>query len=144
VDVFVTIDGKVDVLATGRRDRPDIAALFKVPDYRSSGFSGSILVDGLAKGKHTLSLKVLRDNKKEYFLSSQQVELEVRYPRVATIRRKSSGGMFGTRARNSLSPGPTACAYSHMRSPAIQETSCSAGSAATSFSKRCWAALLVS
>jgi hypothetical protein len=76
--VFVTIDGKNDVLASGRHDRPDVAALFKSPDYRSSGFSVTILADRLTKGKHNLSSKILKENRKEYFECWQKIELEVR------------------------------------------------------------------
>jgi len=76
--VFVTVDDRTDILATYGHDRSDIAASFKNPDYRASGFRATILMEDLSKGTHTISMKILAKDGNEYYVPAQKITIEVR------------------------------------------------------------------
>lgn len=76
-DVFVVIDGKRDIPTTYGQDRPDVAAAHHNPRYRFSGFAVSIPTSNLDKGRHTLSLKILKTLRDGYYEPEQKIEIDV-------------------------------------------------------------------
>ena len=66
--VDVVIDQKLFSASYGI-DRSDVSAYFKVPAYLASGFTARISAQQLAKGSHTLSIRVLSHNRTCYYQS---------------------------------------------------------------------------
>lgn len=75
--VFIDIDGKMFPTLFGR-NRPDVAEFFNVPEYQYSGYLGEIPASEVGKGHHTLSLKILTNNKKAYYDTNLKVELDIK------------------------------------------------------------------
>lgn len=57
--LFVSIDGRIDVPAVPGGDRPDVAQVFKNPNYDKAGFIGYVRTSLLTVGEHTLELKIV-------------------------------------------------------------------------------------
>lgn len=64
--ICIVIDGTMYTAAYGI-DRPDVAKAFNVSKYRYSGFEAIIPYSEIGKGKHKLSIKILTNNKKNYY-----------------------------------------------------------------------------
>jgi hypothetical protein len=75
--VFLNIDGKTDIPTYYGIDRQDVADHFKNNNYRYSGFSGSLDISSLAKGQHTLSIKVVTADKKGYYQPDQRINFTI-------------------------------------------------------------------
>ncbi|MDQ3918799.1 MAG: hypothetical protein M3348_10010 [Acidobacteriota bacterium] len=76
--VFLDIDERLDVPAVYKQARPDVAAALKSSAYQFSGFTAALPTDQLAKGWHTLSLKIVTADKTGYYASAQQIKVEVK------------------------------------------------------------------
>lgn len=75
--VFISIDGKEDFPASYGVDRKDVADYFKNGAIRYSGFNASIPVSKIEKGRHSLSLKIVKGDKSGYYESERKVNIEV-------------------------------------------------------------------
>jgi hypothetical protein len=76
--VFINVDGKTDIPMTYGTERPDVAAVNNNPRYKQSGFAGSVPVSVMGKGRHTLSLRILTFDRKNYYQPGQQIVLDVK------------------------------------------------------------------
>ncbi len=72
------IDGQEEIPTIYGIDRSDVAEGLKNPCYRFSGFSGSFSASKLGKGRHRLSLKILKTFEDGYYEPEQKVEFELR------------------------------------------------------------------
>jgi hypothetical protein len=75
--VFIDIDGKMFPTLFGR-NRPDVAEFFNNPEYQYSGYMGEIPASEVGKGHHTLSLKILTNDRKAYYDTNLKVELDIK------------------------------------------------------------------
>lgn len=75
--VFLTIDDKTDIAASYGEERKDVATFFKDNNYANTGFTVKAPTASLAKGKHTLTFKVVSADKKEYFVPEQKIEIDL-------------------------------------------------------------------
>lgn len=75
--VYIDIDEKLFPTLYGR-NRPDVSQFFDVPEYQYSGYEGEILASEVGRGDHTLSLKILTNDKKEYYDTNLRIELDIR------------------------------------------------------------------
>jgi 4-amino-4-deoxy-L-arabinose transferase-like glycosyltransferase len=68
-DVFLVLSSDDDdlIIRTNKYERSDVASYFENPDYLLSGWSGSILSSRLTDRCYSLSVRVLRENKGEYY-----------------------------------------------------------------------------
>jgi hypothetical protein len=76
--VFVEVDKQLVIPALYGSDRPDVAAHFRNERYRSSGFSVFFAVAALEKGRHTLSLKVMSEDRRGYYDTGYRAILEIK------------------------------------------------------------------
>jgi hypothetical protein len=76
--VFATIDGNTDIPMEYGLSRPDVAAAFHNNDYDLTGFQGSFSTNGLSKGRHVLSFKVISADQTHYYLSDYRINLTIR------------------------------------------------------------------
>ena len=75
--VIIDIDGKLYAAYYGG-ERQDVAEAYKNPAYRYSSFASSMPSLTIGPGKHTLSLKVLTNDKNAYYSSEQKVVFEIK------------------------------------------------------------------
>jgi len=75
--VIIDIDGKLYAAYYGG-ERQDVADAYKNPAYRYSSFASSMPALTIGPGKHTLSLKVLTNDKNAYYSPEQKVVLEIK------------------------------------------------------------------
>ena len=76
-DVYIDIDGKTFPTLYGK-SRPDVAQFLNVPEYQYSGYEVEISASEVGKGHHTLSLKILANDKKAYYDTNLKIELDIR------------------------------------------------------------------
>jgi hypothetical protein len=76
-DVYIDIDGKLFPTVYGK-NRPDVAQLLDVPEYQYSGYVGEISASEIGMGHHTLSLRILTNDKKAYYDTNVKVELDIK------------------------------------------------------------------
>jgi hypothetical protein len=77
-DVFIVIDGHKEVATMYGQDRPDVAEANHNPRYRFSGFAASIPTSMLGKGRHILSLRILKASGDAYYEPVEKIDIEVR------------------------------------------------------------------
>lgn len=75
--VYLDVDGKLYPTYYGFQ-RKDVARAFRNPEYRYSGFEGTIPVSQLKPGYHTLKLKILTRDRKAYYQPEQTIVLEIK------------------------------------------------------------------
>lgn len=75
--VIINVDGTTDVLADYGAPRPDVASNLKSSDYLNSGFRASLDATKLAKGRHTLTMRIVTVDRKGYFEQKQKYDLEI-------------------------------------------------------------------
>ncbi|HEX7177606.1 MAG TPA: hypothetical protein VF240_20270 [Pyrinomonadaceae bacterium] len=75
--VIINIDGSKDVLAKYGQPRPDVAAHLKNTKYTNSGFIATMDASSLAKGRHTLTVRVVTADRKGYFEHKNKYEIEI-------------------------------------------------------------------
>lgn len=75
--VYVCIDGKQHVPAIYGQQRKDVAVSFGNPQYVGSGFAASVPTSLMAKGHHTLTLRVLRADRQGYYEADQKINVYV-------------------------------------------------------------------
>jgi hypothetical protein len=75
--VCIDIDGKIFPTIYGR-NRPDVARFLDVPEYEYSGYEGEVLASKVGKGDHTLSLKILTNDRKAYYDTDLRIQLNIR------------------------------------------------------------------
>ena len=75
--VEVNIDGKLYPAIYGL-DRPDVAKACEIPAYRMSGFNASIPLADVGKGEHFLALKILTNDKKNYFPVVEKIKIKIK------------------------------------------------------------------
>jgi hypothetical protein len=76
--VFFNIDGKSDIPALYGLDRPDVANYFKNSKYRYSGFFASVDISIIGRGQHTLSIKVISNDKQSCYEAVRIIGIDVR------------------------------------------------------------------
>ncbi len=76
--LFVSIDGTQDFPATYGIDRKDVADYFKNPAIRYCGFRAAIPAAQVAKGRHTVVLKIVKGDKSGYYESERRTNIEVK------------------------------------------------------------------
>lgn len=76
--VFVVIDGQKEIPTVYGQERWDVAEVHHNPRYRFSGFAASVPTSILQKGRHTLSLKILKTLGNGYYEPEQKIEIDVR------------------------------------------------------------------
>jgi hypothetical protein len=74
--VYLDIDGQLYPTYYGFL-REDIATNYNTPAYRYSGFQVGIPVSKIGKGSHSLSIKILTNDKKAYYISRENVSFEI-------------------------------------------------------------------
>ncbi len=74
--VEVVIDGR-PYRAQAQLDRPDVAAFYKVPEFRKAGFRFSAPAAAFGAGKHVLSIRTIANDGKAYF-EGLDLTLEIR------------------------------------------------------------------
>ncbi len=72
--VIVSVDA-VNYQAAYGADRPDVAALLGKPAYRPSGFSITFPAKMLTPGGHTITIKILTNDRKAYYQPDQTVTI---------------------------------------------------------------------
>lgn len=60
-------NGEEIIVPSARQSRPDVAKHFKENGYKHSGWSCIFNSDNFKKGCYVLSVRILRDNRKEYY-----------------------------------------------------------------------------
>jgi hypothetical protein len=75
--VFISIDGKKEVPAVYGQERLDVATVHNNPRYLASGFAVSIPTSLMEKGRHTLTLKVLKADRSGYYEPEQRIDVYV-------------------------------------------------------------------
>lgn len=76
--IYINIDDEMDIPAYYGIERPDVVQFFKNGKYLSSGFQASFAASIIGKGEHTVSLKILNNNKTGYYESSKKVNFTIR------------------------------------------------------------------
>lgn len=77
-DLFVNINGEIDIPVMYGYERKDVAEYFKIPGYLNSGFWASFAPFVLKPGENTVSLKVVSSDKKRFYAASQKFIMEVK------------------------------------------------------------------
>ncbi len=72
--VIVSVDA-VNYQAAYGADRPDVAALLGKPAYRPSGFSITFPAKMLTPGGHTITIKILTNDRKAYYQPDQTITI---------------------------------------------------------------------
>lgn len=75
--VIVSVDETVNYQATYGIARPDVAAVLGNPVYTKSGFTITFPASTLARGTHTITIKILTSDGKSYYQPDQQVAITV-------------------------------------------------------------------
>ena len=75
--VSINIDGKREIPAVYGQERKDVANFYSNPRYAASGFAVSIPTSLMEKGRHTLTLKVLRADRRGYYEPDQKIDVYV-------------------------------------------------------------------
>jgi hypothetical protein len=75
--VYVGIDGRKEVRAVYGLQRKDVASFYSNPRYAASGFVVSIPTSLMGKGRHTLTLKVIRADRQGYYETDQRIDVDV-------------------------------------------------------------------
>jgi hypothetical protein len=76
--VFVDVDGQTQVPASYGLDRPDIATYLNDSSYERTGFRAGFSSDGLAKGKHVLTFRILAADSSSFYQPDYRLTLDVR------------------------------------------------------------------
>jgi len=76
-NVYITIDGHIDIPTLYGLDRPDVAAHFSNTGYTKSGFIASFETLSLLKGKHVLTLKIISADGRAYYAPVPGIILEI-------------------------------------------------------------------
>jgi hypothetical protein len=71
--VLVNVDGRRDFPTDYGRERMDVALHFNRPAYWHSGFAASLPVAELGPGKHTVRLKIVTPDRRQYYLSEPAI-----------------------------------------------------------------------
>ncbi len=66
-EVFITIDGEINIPARYNLERKDVANHFKTKNFENSGFKASFASSILEKGIHTLAIKVVSSDQSGYY-----------------------------------------------------------------------------
>jgi hypothetical protein len=72
-EVFVTIDGQIDIPTYYGLDRLDISTRFNDPNFRYSGFMATFSIATLERGTHTISIKIVTIDGMSYYAPEQEV-----------------------------------------------------------------------
>ena len=75
--VSAEIDRGPDIAAVYGQDRPDVAIALKNLALKASGFTIDVPPKGLPRGKHFISLKILKSDKSGYYLVKNKVSVTV-------------------------------------------------------------------
>ncbi|AKB35859.1 hypothetical protein MSSAC_1269 [Methanosarcina siciliae C2J] len=68
-EVFITIDGEINIPSRYNLERKDVANHFKTKNFEDSGFKASFASSILEKGTHTLAIKVVSSDNNGYYKS---------------------------------------------------------------------------
>ena len=72
-EVFITIDGRVDIPANYGIDRSDVSDHFENPRFRFSGYMATFSSSIIERGMHTLSVKIVTKDGRGYYYIDQKV-----------------------------------------------------------------------
>ena len=75
--VIVKVDDKMFLPLYGFQ-RDDVAMTLREPQYRNSGFIASIPGSALERGTHTVSIYILSNDRKSYYVSPRQVQFTLK------------------------------------------------------------------
>jgi hypothetical protein len=76
-NVFIIIDGRMNIPALYGLDRPDVSEKFKNPAFRFSGFIATFSSSIIKKGVHTLSIEIVAKDGEHYYHPEQEVDFIV-------------------------------------------------------------------
>lgn len=75
--VIVSVDGAMNFPAVYGAVRQDVADTLGNPAYRQSGFNVTFPASNLSPGGHTITIKILTNDRKAYYEPDQRVAIEV-------------------------------------------------------------------
>jgi hypothetical protein len=76
--VFVDIDNGAQIPAAYGFNRPDVAGFFNNDSYAQTGFRAAFLAREFGPGRHTLSFRILSEDRSRYYQPDYRLILEVR------------------------------------------------------------------
>ncbi len=76
--VYLSIDGQTHIETRYGIPKPKIAERFKLKQYLKCGFALSIPVEKIGKGVHSIGIKVVSADKKNYYYPSKRILVDVK------------------------------------------------------------------